>query len=117
MPKTQWILLKRFLKRGVALGLSAAVVGLVLGYLRGGHTLKAAYEGLNWAALAMFLISGVFVLGQIRENPLNPMVTMSRTNQIPIEPVPWEKVLVCLIAGLLCVGLVYGFAPVIQGGT
>ncbi|ULH17675.1 hypothetical protein MF271_19885 (plasmid) [Deinococcus sp. KNUC1210] len=57
--KPQWRLFERLLSRGALLRLIAAVAGLSLGYFLGGQTIKAAFYGLNWAGLAMFVLCGV----------------------------------------------------------
>jgi len=100
------------MKRGVLIGLVAAVVGSSLGYFLAGQTARAALYGLNWASLVMFVLSGVFVAGQIRQHPLDLMVIVSGSNKVPIEPVPWERIGVCIVAGLLCAGLVF-VAPLV----
>ena len=113
--RAQWLLLRRLLRRGVGLGLVAAVAGLSLGYIRGGRTTGAALDGLNWACLAMFLLSGVFVAGQFRQSPLDPVARLSGADRVPTEPVPWERIVVCLLAGLLCGALVFVMAPLLGG--
>lgn len=105
--KVQRPIVKRLLKQGVILGLIAAGVGLSLGYFRGGQTLKAAYEGLNWASLGMFLLSGVFIAGQIRQDPLDPVVRLTGADKVPLEPVPWKRIVVCVLAGAVCAALVF----------
>jgi len=101
------------MKRGVLVGLIAAVVGWALGYFLVGQTPKAALYSLNWASLVMFMLSGVFVAGQIRQHPLDLMVIVSGSNKVPIEPVPWERISICVIAGLWCAGLVL-VAPLVM---
>ncbi|MBB5376013.1 hypothetical protein HNQ07_001470 [Deinococcus metalli] len=101
------LILRRLLTRGVLLALIAAGAGLGLGFVLGGHTLRAAFDGLNWASFALFGLSGMFGAGQIRLSPIDPVVLSSGAGRVPIEPLPWERIVVCVLAGLICGGLTF----------
>jgi len=53
------------------------------------------------------------VAGEIRQHPLDLMVIVSGSNKVPIELVPRERIGVCVVAGLLCTGLVF-VAPLVM---
>lgn len=94
--------LLRLFKVGVCWGLLVAMVGLLLGYLWGGQTLKAASAGLNWAAITMFLLPGVFLLGEVSRFSTDQSQLSSGYQVWPSSPIPWARIFVCLVAGVIC---------------